>query len=281
MSLINELKYLLDINRIVPNKLRGQNFCIDQDVLNKMVKLSRVNRNDLVLEVGPGFGFLTLELVKQAKEVVAIEFDTGLIKPLTKLARLHSNLKIVNQDILKFDLTLLPSKKYKIVANLPYSITSYFFKRFLTGEIKPESITVLIQKEVAERIVTASGNLSLLAISIQLYSTPQILSIVKKDSFYPVPKVDSAILQINQIKEYPFKAQVPEKVFWQVVRSGFSAKRKQLHNNFKNSLHLDSKKVDLLFKKAGLSKEFRAQDLEINDWLKLAKSYQELFVDDI
>ncbi|MBT3689796.1 ribosomal RNA small subunit methyltransferase A [bacterium] len=280
MSLLDELDYLLKVNHVRPNKLKGQNFCIDQNVLDRMVEVAQLEKDDLVLEAGPGFGFLTLELLKKVKRVVAVELDTNLIKPLNEFAKLHNNLEIINKDILKLDLNDLKSTDYKIVANLPYSITSRFFKIFLNLELKPTTITVLIQKEVAERIVAKPGSMSLLAISIQLYGDPTIEEIVQKDSFYPVPKIDSAILHIKNIRKYEFEDIVSEKVFWQVVKSGFSAKRKQLHNNIKNSLHVSDELTSKIFNKSCLSKKIRAQDLKIGDWLKLAKSYQELFIDD-
>ena len=247
MSLLDELDYLLKVNHVRPNKLKGQNFCIDQNVLDRMVEVAQLEKDDLVLEAGPGFGFLTLELLKKVKRVVAVELDTNLIKPLNEFAKLHNNLEIINKDILKLDLNDLKSTDYKIVANLPYSITSRFFKIFLNLELKPTTITVLIQKEVAERIVAKPGSMSLLAISIQLYGDPTIEEIVQKDSFYPVPKIDSAILHIKNIRKYEFEDIVSEKVFWQVVKSGFSAKRKQLHNNIKNSLHVSDELTSKIF----------------------------------
>jgi 16S rRNA (adenine1518-N6/adenine1519-N6)-dimethyltransferase len=162
--------------------------------------------------------------------------------------------------------------RYKIVANLPYSITSAFLRKFLTAENQPRSMTLLVQKEVAERICANAGKMSLLAVSVQLYGRPQIVKIVGKESFWPKPKVDSAILLIDGIHHFPF-TDVSEKIFWQVIRSGFSAKRKQLHNNLKNCLHLTLAQVEQIFQQTGINQQVRAQELTLKGWLKLAKNY--------
>ncbi len=290
MNLLDQTKYLIKKTGFQPNKLKGQNFCVNQLVIQKMVEIAQVSVRDTVLEVGPGFGFLTVELAQKAKKVIAVELDSKLVKVLKKLEKVHQNLEIVEGNILRetrnplcetrVSRSAFRVPRYKIVANLPYSITSAFLKKFLTIESPPQSMTLLVQKEVAERICAKAGQMSLLAISVQLYGQPELIEVITRENFWPRPKVDSAILRINQIQPYPFLKQVSEKKFWQVVRSGFSAKRKQLHNNFKNSLHLNSKQVDDIFSQTGLNKRIRAQELTVNDWLKLAKSYQETIIDD-
>ena len=279
MDLLAQTKYLLKKTGLKPDKLRGQNFCIDKNIIDEMIKTAQVSKEDHVLEVGPGFGFLTLELIKQAKEVVAVELDEKLIKPLKQLEKANKNLEVIQGNILDFNLTTKNFLDYKIVANLPYSITSVFLKKFLTIPQKPKSMTLLVQKEVAERICAKAGEMSKLSVSVQLYGLPKMITDVKPSSFWPEPAVNSTILQINDIHSYQFANQVSEKFFWRVVKSGFSAKHKQLHNNLKNSLHLKEKEIDKIFSLTGLDIKIRAQELEIADWVKLSKTYEEVHID--
>ena len=156
---------------------------------------------------------------------------------------------------------------------MPYSITSTFLKKFLTGELKPESMTLLIQKEVAQRICARAGQMSLLALSVQLYAQPKIIRFVSKNSFWPKPKVDSAILQIDKIGGFPYQSQVEEQKFWQVLKIGFSAKRKTLENNLANGFYLPKEKARQIIVQAGLKPISRAQELSLAEWLRLAKSF--------
>ena len=173
----------------------------------------------------------------------------------------------------------LINEKYKIVANLPYGISSAFLKMFLTSKCQPQSITLLLQKEVAQRICAQPGSMSLLAVSVQLYGNPKIISQVLPESFWPKPKVTSAILQVTQIRPFPYADQVSEKMYWQMVRSGFSNKRKQLHNNLKNSLHLSAGQAQKILDQSGIKASQRAQELSLEDWLSLAQSYNQFLVD--
>lgn len=268
MNLLSQTKYLIRKSGLRPNKLKSQIFCIDEEVIKEMVKVAQVSNKDTVMEVGSGFGFLTAELLKKAKKVVAIELDKKLIKVLKNLESLHQNLEIIQGDVL--ELRTKDLKNYKIVSNLPYSITSAFLKKFLTSEIKPQSMTLLVQKEVAERVCALPGEMSLLAISVQLYSQPKIVKTVSKSSFWPEPKVESAILDIKNIRGFPFLNKVSEKVYWRVVRSGFSNKRKQLHNNLSGSLHLKSENIKQIFLKLKLNPQIRAQELSIDDWAEIS-----------
>ena len=270
MDLLNQTKYLIKKTGLKPNKLRGQNFCVDESVIQKMIEVAGIDSQDTVLEVGPGFGFLTMELLKKAKKVIAVELDIVLADQLKKMMAVNKNFEIIQEDVLKLKIEDLRSKIYTIVANLPYSITSAFLKKFLTAEVKPKSITVLVQKEVAERICAKSGQMSMLNISVQLYGQPKIIGLVPASSFWPEPKVESAILQINDIKGFPFSKKVSEKVFWQTVRSGFCAKRKMLKNNLANSLHLSPEKVAQALNQAKISPIARAQELKIEEWAELS-----------
>ncbi|MBU1131266.1 ribosomal RNA small subunit methyltransferase A [Patescibacteria group bacterium] len=269
MDLLFQTKFFIKKTGLKPDKLKGQNFCVDEEVIKEMVRVAQVSNKDMVLEVGPGFGFLTAELLKKAKQVMAVELEKKLIGVLKRLEKVHQNLEVVEGDIFK-----IPNYKfknsYKIVSNLPYSITSAFLKKFLTADNKPQAMTLLIQKEVAERICAKPGQMSRLALSVQLYGRPQIIKIVSPESFWPQPKVASAILQIDNIMAFPYADRLAEKDFWRIVRSGFCSKRKQLHNNLAGSLQLPADKVKQILLKLSLDPKIRAQELSINNWVELS-----------
>jgi 16S rRNA (adenine1518-N6/adenine1519-N6)-dimethyltransferase len=164
MDLLEQTKYLIKQHHFAPNSLKGQNFCVDEKVLETMVKTADISQSDEVLEVGPGFGFLTAEILKKTSQVTAVELEACLVKMLQSLAELHSGLRVIHKDILRVEDVDLNLKNYKIVANLPYSVTSAFLKKFLNIMPKPASMTLLVQKEVAERICSIPGQMSLLAI---------------------------------------------------------------------------------------------------------------------
>jgi len=251
---------------------------IDEDVLDIIINASELKKSDKVLEIGAGFGPLTKRLADKVDKVWAVELEKRFIPPLKKLETSFSSIEIIHQDILKLDISkLVGNQEYKIVANLPYNITSFIFRKFLEQDPKPSSMTLLIQKEVAERIVADVGEFSLLAVSVQFYGNPQIIHQVSKTSFWPEPKVDSAVIKVsdiktsenikreNQVDGYDFD----EKQFFQVVKAGFSAKRKQIHNNLANSLHIETRNIKELLEKSGIKPENRPQDIPINSWKRL------------
>jgi len=287
-ELEDKMFFLLKKIGLTPNKLMGQNFCLSEKLLGQMVALSEVKASDKVLEVGPGLGFLTQTLLNTGANVTAVEADQQLIKLLQPLAIVQKNLNLLFGDILKIDVKtqdfaslLKPPHKYKLVANLPYSISAPFFRRFLTtSELQPKTITVLIQKEVAQRICsTPKKGMSILAISVQVYAKAEIKALVPPTVFYPVPKVWSAILQLTEIGDFKFKKEILEKDFFGLVKAGFSSKRKTLANNltawhgasgakkqeivkFKDDLA--KKLVDL-----GLTESVRAENLSLEQWKDL------------
>lgn len=273
MELLSQTKYLIKKTGLLPDKLKGQNFCIDQAVISQLVKSASLTAKDTVLEVGPGLGFLTQELIKKAGRVIAVELDKKLFANLKNLTEANDNLEVIEADILKIRPEDLKPDHYKIVANLPFGITSAFLRKFLTADSQPELISLLLQKEVAERLCAPAGQMSLLAVSVQLYSRPKIITYVSKESFYPQPKVDSAIIQIKNIHPFPFSKELAEKKFWQTVKAGFCARRKTLENNLANSFHLSKEEVRKKLAKAGLKLNIRAQELSIGQWLKLAKLF--------
>ncbi len=276
MDLLEQTKYLIKKTGLTPDKLKGQNFCIDENVLSQMVKTAGIKKSDTVLEVGPGFGFLTQELVKLARKVIAVELDKKLFANLKNLSEVVDNLKVVNKDILKITNNQLPITNYKIVSNLPYGISSAFLKKFLTAEKKPQSITLLLQKEVAERICAPVGEMSLLSVSVQLYCQPEIIADVGHESFYPAPNVESAIIHFKNIIDFPFSEEIEEKKYWQMVRAGFCSKRKTIENNLANSFHFSKEKTKKIIEKSGIKPVARAQELSVKDWLSLSIEFAEI-----
>ncbi len=257
----------------------GQNFLIDKTVLDKIIGASDLDKNDVVIEIGPGLGTLTQELSARCGKVVAIEKDKKMAETL--INKIHNskfiiqNSIIINDDILKINLNELlkkyaPDGKYKLVSNIPYYITSPIIKLFLEAETKPELVILLIQKEVAERICAEPGKLSILALSVQIYGEPSIVDYVGKSAFYPEPKVDSAILKIKNIKKgAPDRASKNNKNLFRIIKIGFSSKRKKLLNNLSAGLNINKQETAEILSNANISLNARAQELKLEDWEKL------------
>jgi len=298
MDLLKTTKQLCRLYDIKPARSRGQNFLIKEEVYEKIIEAADLKKDDIVLEVGPGLGFLTTRLAKIVKKVVAVELDdklaevlrTGLmaqgiypvksgdagILPSAKLFDRVKNVEVVNSDILKIPPLNLPLVKgespqgrgFKIVANLPYNITSIFLRKFLSAENKPAMMVLMLQKEVAERIIARPPKMSLLAVSVQFYSRSEIIDIVPANCFWPKPEVDSAIIKL--IVETRGRASVQnEKEFFKLVKIGFSAKRKMLKNNLAAGFHITPEEAEKKVKKAGFNPKIRAQELSVEDWAKL------------
>jgi len=281
-------------------KSLGQNFLIDEEVLEKIIACSDLNNEDVVIEIGPGLGTLTEELSKKCGKVVAIEKDKKLAELLEKkmcscpqtqycCCRVQTqhccvctdwhtkNIKVINDDILQMNINELVQKhsqngKFKLVSNIPYYITSPIIKLFLENDVQPEVIVLLMQKEVAQRICAKPGKLSMIALGVQTYGEPEIIDLVKNTSFYPCPKVDSAILKISNIKRDHSKEYY--KNLFRIMKIGFSSKRKKLVNNFSSGLQLDKKQSEEILSKAEISLTARAQELSLDDWKKLADMIQ-------
>ena len=276
LSSLNTIKQLCKQYKISPQKHRGQSFLIDKNVLEKIVRLADIKKTDVVLEIGPGFGVLTQKLAQRAKKVIAVELDKKLFQFLQNNLTDYKNIALINEDILKFPNSKfqIPNSGYRLIANLRYSITSAVLTKFLTAKFPPKDIIILVQQEVAERIMAKSGNMNLLALNVQLYGQPEILMKVKPGSFWLKPKVVSALLRIRVGKGYKSKLkQFNDKLFWQIVKAGFMAKRKQLINNFSNNLPAVSKRIaEKWLKQADLSPKIRAEDLRLEDWARLVKT---------
>ncbi|OGY93201.1 MAG: ribosomal RNA small subunit methyltransferase A [Candidatus Komeilibacteria bacterium RIFCSPLOWO2_02_FULL_48_11] len=272
MSLPDEaaIKRIIKDNSIRLDNHAGQNFLIDEAVLRSMVELARIQPNDTVVEIGAGFGTLTAELIKRAREVIAVEKDKTLARCLKERFGGQSNFRLVNDDILKFKPDVRP---YRIIANIPYQITGKIIRKFVSEEErKPADMLIMVQKEVGERVCARPGQMSLLAIWVQLYSQPAIVMPVSRQSFWPVPKVDSVLLSIAGIKPDPLYPLKDFTAFWRVLRVGFSSPRKQLRNNLVAGLRIPSKEVARALAQAGIAEKARAQELSISDWIALANS---------
>ena len=249
---------------IKPIKHLGQNFLIDKTVISKLIKGAKLLKTDTVLEIGPGMGVLTQEIAKIAKRVIAVEKDPRMCKLLKERLRDFKNIEIINQDILKFQPKI---ENYKIISNLPFYITAPTIRKFLEAKNPPQEMILIIQKEVAQRICAQPSKMSILAVSVQFYSNPKILSYVSKKSFYPQPKVDSAIIKI--ILEKKYKINIDK--FFKVVKAGFSQPRKQLANNLSKQLKINKKELSSLLLNKGIKPTQRAETLFVNNWIDLLK----------
>lgn len=257
-----------------PNKFLGQNFLKCRWVVETMIKSADLKLSDTVLEIGPGTGVLTTELLKKVKKVIAVEKDKSLIPDLRNLAAKNPNLEIIQGDALKIlsEISLfhkLQAATYKLIANIPYYLTSRLFRILLEKGPRPSLLVLTIQKEVAERIC-AKEKMSLLALSVQAFGQPEIIKAVPRKCFWPEPKVDSAIIRISDISnEFLLKNKITPESFFQLIRQGFSHKRKKLVNNLGNG---DKNKKDLVnfLKKAGLNPDCRAEELPLKQWMQIA-----------
>lgn len=253
-------------------KSLGQNFLKSLPALNKIIEAGEVVPTDTVIEIGPGKGALTEKLLEKAGKVIAIEKDYELLEILQEKFATEikaDKLILLNEDILEFDASAysLKPSAYKIIANIPYNITGAILKKFLTQNNQPERMVLMVQKEVAERIVARDGKESLLSISVKAYGEPKMVMKVQARYFSPAPKVDSAVISVKNISRHFFvKNGVAEEKFWEIVKLGFSHKRKKLSGNLKKALS-GTKIVQKPEITALLAK--RAEDLTLDEWLCL------------
>jgi 16S rRNA (adenine1518-N6/adenine1519-N6)-dimethyltransferase len=269
---LEQLKSLLKKNHLSPNKTFGQNFLIDDFVLQDIVDESGISPAEAALEIGPGIATLTQRLLQKAKFVLAVEKDAKFLSLLKSLKKESKNFRFEIADILSFDFQkeLKGYDSYRVVANIPYYITGKIIQLFLRAEHKPLSVTLLVQKEVAQNIVAKPGQLNLLAISVQLYGEPKLIQIVPAKSFYPAPKVDSAIVHIDLSRGPRYQIEDDKNLF-RILRACFAGKRKQLHNTLVNNLHLPKEQVTEVLQKLKIDPQARPQQLTIEQWLDLEK----------
>lgn len=250
-----------------PKKSLGQHWLKDRDILAKIADDAGITDTDTVLEIGPGLGTLTSELLRRAKKVIAVELDEELAAKLPGQFP-GKALEVVNQDILSFDLTRLP-QDYVVVANVPYYITSKIVKLLTTSVNKPRTIVLLIQKEVAERLAAEPGDMSILAVSAQIYAHVSLGDVVAAKFFTPPPKVDSQVVVLTTRAE-PLVSPEHEKAFFRVVKAGFSAKRKKLRSSIASGLHISKPEAEHLLHSVNISPDDRAEQLSLDDWLNLS-----------
>jgi len=286
--LLNRTKKLLRRYGIRARKGLGQHFLIDEESLQLIVAAAGLIPDDVVVEVGPGLGVLTAELAKRAGRVVAIELDDSLAAILKDTLSLLGNVSIINRDVLKVapadllgELTADSSGKtarsvgYKVVANLPYYITSPVLRHFLETPLKPGKMVVMVQKEVAEAIVAPPGRSSVLSISVQFYGLPQLVGYVPAGCFYPAPEVDSAILRIEVYAQPPV-AVTDESSFFELVRAGFTAPRKQIINSLGRGLGWPKPEVLAMLAAVGIDPKRRAETLTLEEWAQLWRVFEPL-----
>lgn len=255
-------------SNVIPNKSLGQHWLEDERFLQSIANQAELNDSDTVVEIGPGLGTLTRHLVKKAKKVVALELDQKLANGLTDIVK-SDNLSVVNQDCLTYDYNSLP-QGYKVVANIPYYLTSNLLQILSENSNPPEIIVLLIQKEVAQRVAASAGNMSILSISVQLYYKPELGDIVPASYFTPPPKIDSQIIKLTRLNK-PLIERKESKHLFRVVKAGFSQKRKKLRSSLSSGLHISKEEAKTLMNSVGIDENKRPQDLSISQWLDLSK----------
>ena len=254
-----------------PKKSLGQHWLKDPEILADIAEAAELTGDDVVLEIGPGLGTLTSRLLARANSVTAVEFDADLARKLPGQFP-GKKLTVVNQDILQFDLNQLP-KNYKVVANVPYYITSKIVEKLMTAENKPSIAVLLVQKEVAERIAAEARNMSILSVSVQIFAEAELDIEVPRQFFTPPPKVDSQVV-VLRTRNNPLITPEDQRGFFRIVKAGFSAKRKKLRSSLSGGLGIDKSAVEELLKNAGISPDARAEDLAIEDWKRLLKEWR-------
>jgi 16S rRNA (adenine1518-N6/adenine1519-N6)-dimethyltransferase len=279
-SLLAETRQMLRQYDLRARKGLAQHFLISRTILRKITAAAELSPNDTVMEIGPGLGVLTRELVQQAGRVIAVELDDKLAAILKENLSDCNNFSVVNRDIMETEPGALLKEKasgqmnYKVVANLPYYITSAVLRHFLEADIKPKLMVIMVQKEIAQAITAKPGKMSLLAVSVQFYGHPKVVTYVPAECFYPAPKVESAVLRIDL---YPQPAVTVSDIdsFFRLVRAGFTASRKQIANSLAQGLGLPKNDIMPLLEKAGIDTKRRSETLSLEEWAKLYQTFIE------
>ena len=256
-----------------PNKRLGQNFLVDESILARITEAARIDSDSIVLEVGAGLGSLTRHLALRARYVVAVELDAQLIPPLNQVIAQFQNIRVVEGDILSLDpLQLVSSPDYFIVANIPYYITSALIRHLLEAKAPPSRMILTVQQEVARRICASPGDMNLLALSVQVYGHPVSVFHIPSEAFYPSPKVDSEVIQI-ELYPSPLIPPLLLDTFFTLIKAGFSQKRKMLRNALSGGLHLSPSTIESLLADAGIDPRRRAEALSLVEWKSLTERY--------
>ncbi|HEX5837115.1 MAG TPA: 16S rRNA (adenine(1518)-N(6)/adenine(1519)-N(6))-dimethyltransferase RsmA [Anaerolineales bacterium] len=264
--------YLLKKYGLKPHKGLGQNFLQDPIALEKIASAAQIQPTDTVLEIGPGLGSLTRYLAAAAKEVVAVELDQHLLPPLKSVLAPYPNVRLIHGDILELSpADLIPEPGYIVAANIPYYITSALIRHLLESDTKPRRVVLTIQKEVARRICETPGDMSLLALSVQVYGEPYIAAHIPAGAFFPSPNVDSSVLVIDM---YP-APRIPRELlgtFFKLIKAGFGQKRKTLRNSLSSGLSISPIQAADLLERNGIDPQRRAETLSIEEWQRLAEN---------
>ncbi|MCX7856086.1 MAG: 16S rRNA (adenine(1518)-N(6)/adenine(1519)-N(6))-dimethyltransferase RsmA [Anaerolineae bacterium] len=267
---MNDVRQVLHRHGLEPRRELGQHFLVDERALARIVAAAELTMEDNVLEIGAGVGNLTRLLAKEAGRVIAVEIDRRFLPVLEAELAGWPNVRLVAGDILALDPSeLMGEGPYKVVANLPYAITSAVLRHLLEARVPPQRMVVTVQREVAERIVARGGQMSLLAVSVQFYGRPQLLFRLRPGAFYPPPEVESAVVRIDCHPQPPVEVADVAR-FFQVVRAGFSHPRKQLSNSLASGLGISSEKAADALQSAGIDPRTRAERLALEDWARLA-----------
>ena len=258
-----------------PDKRLGQNFLVDEAAIQKIVDIAEITPEDTVLEIGPGTGGLTARLAQQAHQVVAVELDGRLMPLLEQALSPHPNVRLVQGDILALDpARLVEAPGYLVVANIPYYITSALIRHLLEARRQPRRLVLTVQREVAERICASPGEMSILALSVQVYGQPQVRARIPAGAFYPSPKVDSAVVRVDLYSQPAIPASLLE-AFFRLAKAGFSQKRKTLGNALAASLAWSKDQAQALLLAAGIDPRRRAETVSLEEWEALAQRYVE------
>jgi len=270
---INVSRLLRDYG-IRPDKSLGQNFLQDDAALRKIISVSQIAPSDTILEIGPGLGSLTRYLAVSAKDVVAVELDNSLLPILYSVLKKYKNTKVIQGDILKIPIAdLIKSNPYRVVANIPYYITSAIIRHLLESQPKPKSIVLTVQMEVAHRICAKPGDMSLLALSVQVFGQPDIVADISSDAFFPAPNVDSSVIRLEIFSESTIPATQLD-TFFKLAKAGFSQKRKTLRNSLSAGLFISVDDAEGLLKKSGIDPKRRAETLSVPEWANLTSMYE-------
>ncbi len=267
---VEQLQEFLKQYKLTPSKMLGQNFLLDDFVLQDTVDAADIKPGQAILEIGPGIGNLTKYLLEKADHVFSVEKDPRMLPILTELKAKHSNFNFVIDDILQFNFLaeLEKYESYSVVANIPYYITGKIIRMLVEAKRKPSSLTLLVQKEVGRNLTAGVGDLNLLALSVQLEADAKFMFVVPARKFYPAPKVDSAVVRIEFLEQARYPDMDRKKLF-RVMKSCFAGKRKQIHNTLTNNLKLPAPQVKQILAECNIDQTARPQQLSLEDWVNL------------
>ncbi|MBI3627417.1 MAG: ribosomal RNA small subunit methyltransferase A [Candidatus Sungbacteria bacterium] len=272
----SEIKSRLIAAGLRPNKLLGQHFLIDQNVLKKIVAQADVKPSETILEIGPGLGILTFDLAKRAKRVMAVEKDRQMFEVLEKEIRQRGvkNIELVRDDILRLaEKFFRDIREYRVIANIPYYLTSRLIRKLLAEVSPPQEIILMVQKEVAERMMARPPQMNLLALSVQAYGRPKKLFSVSRESFWPPPLIDSALISISAIsKNFFTHHHIPEKKFFEIARRAFQTKRKTILNGL--AQFSSKQKLEKLLRDVGIDPNRRPETLSLLDWIAIVSQLE-------